>query len=318
VPEPELTMDVSQLTSRGKRAPLTAPGTSRRREAPRLVSVIMPVRNGSGTLSQQLEALRRQTYDRPWELIVADNGSVDGTRRIAEGFVGRLPALRVVDASRCPGIGVARNVGAGAASGQFLAYCDADDEATEGWLGGLVTSAADYDMVGGRLDHASLNDRTAQAWRDRLAADRLPEKLGFLPYAVGSNVGMWADVLRAVGGWSEEYDSCGDDVEMSWRVQLAGYSLGFAPNAVMRYRHRHDLRGMMKQAYAYGLSDARLYAQFRSAGVPRQSLSRDLIGWASLVVQLPDVLRSQARRGRWLRQLALRWGRLREGAGHRG
>ncbi len=279
--------------------------------------MIVPVRNGGETLSQQLEALTRQTYRGPWELIVADNGSVDGTRRIAEGFAGRLPALRVVDASRGPGIGVARNVGAGAASGQFLAHCDADDEATEGWLAGLVTSAADYDMVGGRLDHASLNDGAAQGWRDRLAADRLPKKLGFLPYAVGSNLGMWSDVLRALGGWNEAYDSCGDDVEMSWRAQLAGYSLGFAPNAVMRYRHRHDLRGMMKQAYAYGLSDARLYSQFRSAGVPRQPLGADLIGWATLAVQVPDVLRSRARRGRWLRQLALQWGWLRGRADHR-
>ncbi len=277
----------------------------------------MPVRNGGGTLGQQLEALGRQTYQGAWEVIVADNGSVDDTRKVAEGFVGRLPGLRVVDASRCPGICVARNVGSGAARGQFLAYCDADDEATEGWLAGLVTTAAAHDLVGGRIDHVSLNDRMTQTWRDTLAVDGLPSKLGFLSYAVGSNVGVWSDVLRALGGWNEEYDHSGDDVELSWRAQLAGYSLGFAPNAVMRYRHRHDLRGMMKQAYLYGLSDARVYCQFRSAGVLPRSSSGGVKAWARLVARLPDLLGSKTLRGRWLRQACLRWGRLRGSARHR-
>ena len=296
--------------------PPPAPGTSRKREVPPLVSVIVPVRNGGETLGQQLEALGRQTYQGLWEIIVADNGSVDNTPKIAEGYVGRLPGLRVVDASGSPGASGARNAGAGAACGQFLAYCDADDEATEGWLAGLVTTAADYDLVGGRLDHSSLNDRTTQAWRGTLAAEGLPRTLGFLPYALSSNVGMWSDVLRALGGWNEKYDF-GEDVELCWRAQLAGYSLGFAPNAVMRYRHRRDLRGMMKQAYSYGLSDARLYWQFRSAGVPPRSLSGTLSGWAWLVAHLPDLLGSQAHRGRWLRKATSRWGRLRGSARHR-
>jgi glycosyltransferase involved in cell wall biosynthesis len=204
----------------------TGPGTSLKQEAPQLVSVILPVRNGSETLGQQLEALTGQTYAGPWELIVADNGSVDDTPRIAAGF-GRVPGLRArVDASRRPGISAARNDGAAAARGQFLAYCDADDEATEGWLARLVARAPDYDVVGGRLDHSSLNDRTAQAWRDTLAADGLPRSLGFLPYVVGSNVGIWADVVRALGGWNEKYQTSGDDVELSWRLSSPGTRWG--------------------------------------------------------------------------------------------
>jgi glycosyltransferase involved in cell wall biosynthesis len=310
-------MAVYPVNNRITPAP-TGPGTSQKREAPQLVSVIMPVRNGSETLARQLEALRGQTYGGPWEFIVADNGSVDDTPSVAEEFAGRVPGLRVVDASGRPGISAARNAGAAAARGQFLAYCDADDEAAEGWLAGLVATAAYCDVVGGRLDHSSLNDRTAQAWRDTLAADGLPRSLGFLPYAVGSNMGIWSDVLRALGGWNEKYQTSGDDVELSWRAQLAGYSLGFAPNAVMRYRHRHDLRGMMKQAYAYGLSDARLYWQFRSAGLPLRPLIGDLRGWASLLARLPHLLGSRAHRGHWLRQATLRWSRLWGSARHRG
>ncbi len=283
---------------------------------PQLVSVVIPVRNGGETLGRQLEALGRQTYGGSWETIVADNGSTDSTLGIAEAFVGRVPGLRLVDASDGRGVSGARNGGAAAASGRFLAYCDADDEATEGWLAGLVTAAADRDLVGGRLDHSSLNDKTVQAWRGASAVDRLPTSLGFLPYAFGSNLGIWSDVLRALGGWNETYAGGGDDVELCWRAQLAGYSLGFAPNAVMRYRHRDDVRGMMKQAYGYGLLDPRLYVQFRPAGLPPRSLVTGLRGWATLAAQLPELLGSRAQRGHWLRQASLRWGRLRGSARH--
>jgi hypothetical protein len=75
---------------------------------------------------------------------------------------------------------------------------------------------------------------------------------------------------------------------------------------------------MMRQAYAYGLSDARLYWQFRSAGLHLRSLSGGLRGFASLVARLPHLLGSRAHRGHWLRQATLRWGRLRGSARHRG
>jgi glycosyltransferase involved in cell wall biosynthesis len=293
------------------------PVVPRQRGAPRLVSVIVPVRNGGDTLGLQLEALARQTYEGPWELGVADNGSVDDTREVAARFAGRVPGLRVVDASARPGICVARNAGAAAARGDLLVYCDADDEATEEWLAGLVAAAGRHELVGGRLDHSSLNDEMALAWREPFAEDALPRCLGFLPYAVGSNLALWSEVLRALGGWNESYATCGDDVELCWRAQLAGYSLGFARDAVMRYRHRPDLRRLMRQAYNNGLSDARVYSQFRSDGVPPRSLSVDLGKWAELAAHAPDLLRSQARRGRWLRQASFRWGRLRGSARHR-
>ena len=113
----------------------TGPGTSQKREAPQLVSVIMPVRNGSESLARQLEALRGQTYGGPWELIVADNGSVDDTPSVAEEFAGRVPGLRVVDASGRPGIGAARNAGAAAARGSFwLTATRTTRRQRDGWL----------------------------------------------------------------------------------------------------------------------------------------------------------------------------------------
>src|SRR5438045_2944663 len=114
-----------------------AQGNGACRTPPRLVSVIVPVRNGARWLGQQLAALERQRYGGRWEVVVVDNGSSDGSAAVAGDWAGRL-ALRTVGANRRRGINVARNAGAAVACGDLLAYCDADDQVAPGWLEALV------------------------------------------------------------------------------------------------------------------------------------------------------------------------------------
>ena len=55
------------------------------------ISVIIACRNGAATLGETLEGLAAQAWDRPWEVVLADNGSTDGTRALFEGFARRSP-----------------------------------------------------------------------------------------------------------------------------------------------------------------------------------------------------------------------------------
>src|SRR2546426_8436308 len=119
---------------------------------PTLISVVIPVLNGVDTLPAQLEALSGQTYSGRWEMIIADNGSTDGTPDLVRTWTDRIPGLRIVDASDRKGQAHARNVGAAAALGDFIAFCDADDVATPGWLDGMVRAAPWTDLVGGAID----------------------------------------------------------------------------------------------------------------------------------------------------------------------
>src|SRR5262245_2108230 len=126
--------------------------------SPSLVSVIIPARDCEDVLPKQLDALSRQTYTGRWEVIVADNGSLDRTAEVARRWADRLPALSVCDASARPGTNRARNAAASAAKGDFLAFCDADDVADDGWLAGLVEAGGRFDLVGGWCDDVVLND----------------------------------------------------------------------------------------------------------------------------------------------------------------
>jgi glycosyltransferase involved in cell wall biosynthesis len=273
---------------------------------PERISVIVPVRNGADTLAGQFEALAAQTYPGEWELILADNGSTDGTRELADRWAPRLANLTVVDASERQGSSFARNCGAGRATGDFLAFCDADDVVVPEWLESLASAARDFDAVTGLQEVSAINPDGVQAWRPPRASG-LPRSR-FLPYAPSCNLGVWSAVFRQTGGFDEEYPQS-HDVEWSWRAQLASFTLGFAPGAVVHYRYRTSSRDVSRQAYLSGLDSARLYRDYRARGLTRMPITHALRIWGWLVARLPYLL-SPARRGVWVRRAGEAAGRL--------
>lgn len=275
-----------------------------------LVSVVMPVLNAAHTLPEQLDALSKQTYQGAWEVVVADNGSTDGTPDLVEEWRDRIPTLRLVSALDREGCGHARNVAAQAAAGDFLVSCDADDIVEPDWLEHLVSAGRQCDMVGGRVDQTSLNDLVTQSWRPPFPTRELPVALRFLPYALGGNCGVRTDVWQRLGGWDENVAMSGEDVDFSWRLQLASYRLCFAPEAVVRYRFRSTARATARQFYSYGRMEPYLFRRYRARGVPRSKLREAIREWLWLAVHVGHLFGSMERRGVWMRKAAYRRGRF--------
>ena len=88
----------------------------------KLISCIVPVFNGERYLKEALDSIRAQTYW-PLEIIVADDGSTDGTAAVVAGYGEQVRYLSQPKA----GPAAARNLGRGAARGEFVAFLDADD-----------------------------------------------------------------------------------------------------------------------------------------------------------------------------------------------
>lgn len=90
-----------------------------------MISVIVPVRNGASYIGRCLDSVLTNTYT-DIELIVVENGSTDGTLALCRAYGQRDPRVRVLT-SDTSGQSRARNLGLEAASGEWIAFADADD-----------------------------------------------------------------------------------------------------------------------------------------------------------------------------------------------
>jgi len=277
------------------------------------VSVVVPALNAAATIGDQLLALSRQERVIPFEVIVADNGSTDGTPGVVAQYAAHLPRLRCIDASDSKGAAAARNAGAQLAVGEILAFCDADDVVDERWLAELRDGLAHADFVGGALDMKRLNDPDALKWRP--AAGVRTEGSVFLPHAPSGNFAVWRKVFIAVGMFDESFGR-GEDNEISYRLQLHGYTYEHLSNAVVHYRLRHGLHDVWRQGFDSGLADVRLYGRFRQFGFPRRSAADVLRSLLWLVVKVPSLTR-RSEIGLWLRKAGLQLGRCVGSASYR-
>ena len=164
------------------------------------LSVIIPCFNAAETIGVQLDALAKQNWSEPWEVIISDNGSTDGSPAIAEGYEDRLPSLRVVDSSDRRGAAHARNLGAQNATGTALIFCDADDEVADGWLAAIGKALSRFDFVASRFDIDKLNEPWVREshfnpQRDGLNVYNYPP---YLPHTSASGLGVKRTVHEAV------------------------------------------------------------------------------------------------------------------------
>ncbi|WP_282947094.1 glycosyltransferase family A protein [Cellulomonas endometrii] len=227
------------------------------------LTVVIAAFDAEATLAEQLDALAAQCVPFAWEVVVADNGSTDGTAALARSYAGRL-RLRVVDASAIPGAGAARNVGVSVAHAPLVAFCDADDVVGDGWLLAMRAALREHAFVAGRFEGARLNSPAA------LRSRTLPQQHGLqesrhlpgLLAAGAGNMGIRADVFRAVGGFDPRCLYL-EDTDLCWRVQLAGVPLTWAPDAVLHVRLRGDLRSAARQGFHYGTGERWLSRRYR-------------------------------------------------------
>jgi len=267
------------------------------------LSVVIPARNAAGTLREQLEALANQDVAVPWEVIVADNGSIDRTRDLAESFAHRLP-ITVVDASAARGAAAPRHAGAHAARGDRLLFTDADDVVAPGWLS--AHAAREHEFATGPIPRFEAG-REPPRFSGGLAQSP-PTQFGFLPYAPGPNLVVDRGVFERLDGFDERFVA-GEDVELSWRAQLVhGVALAFVPDAVVAYRARPPGK-QFSQYRRYGRYDVALFRQFRSYGIPRVPTSEILRAYAGIVARLPMASDPEIR-SKIMRQLGRRLGRI--------
>ncbi|MDC5697697.1 glycosyltransferase family 2 protein [Intrasporangium calvum] len=236
---------------------------------PLAVSVIICVRNGAATLAAQLDGLARQVGAPPFEVLLVDNGSTDGSvpvfQRWAAARPGTVAAARVVDASDRVGLCYARNRGAAAAHAPVLAYCDADDIVGSQWVAAAHAAiGSGAEAVGGRV----LSLDAARRPTEQLLLDSLDSvgpadgADGVYRYFWGCNFAVSAASLAEVGGFDEALPPYGcDDVEIGIRMTTRGVRMTHEPRMEVYYDPPRGLRRRLTRRYRAGVAEACLWAR---------------------------------------------------------
>jgi GT2 family glycosyltransferase len=222
-------------------------------ESPR-VSVVVCTFNGGRTLEQCLRSLLALDYP-DYEVIVVDDGSTDDTASI----LSRFSSVQVITQSN-RGLSVARNVGLRAATGPIIAYTDSDCFAESQWLTQMVyqlqcTGAA---AVGGP------NLTPEDGWLASCVAaspgqpSHVLESDQVAEHIPGCNMAFRREALEAINGFDPRYRAAGDDVDVCWRLQQAGFWITFAPGAFVWHHRRQTLRAYLRQQVGYGEAEALL------------------------------------------------------------
>ena len=199
-----------------------------------------------------------------------------------------------------------------AAKGEIVAYIDDDAIPDPHWLTYLAASylRTNHMGIGGPnlppRDDGAIADCVANSPGGPIHVLLTDEEAEHIP---GCNMSFRKAALEAIGGFDEKFRIAGDDVDLCWRIQQQGWTLGFNPAAMVWHHRRNSVKGYLEAADelrqsrghareemarkiqrcgSYSLGWAALFQGFRTTArlLPRAGLSGHL-GYGSVPVHLP-------------------------------
>jgi GT2 family glycosyltransferase len=177
-------------------------------------SFIVPVRDNAERLARCLASIRANRWRGAVEVIVVDNGSSDGSADVAR----RMGATVL----HMPGERVARlrNAGAERASGEVLAFVDADHVIDPGWLAAAMETLSRSDIAAAGAAYVSPGSTWVQRAYDRFRV-RTPGVTD-VDWLGAGNLAVRRDAFREIGGFDERLQTC-EDVDLCNRLQAWGW-----------------------------------------------------------------------------------------------
>lgn len=291
----------------------------------RRVAIVIVNYDGERLLPECLDALGRQTLV-PAEIVVADNGSRDGSLALLRR---RYPHVRALPLGRNHGFAGGANRGVGVTSAPWVCVLNSDATPARDWLERLATAPAPAEAwsLGSVLVSAatglieSAGDQyCVEGYAYKLLRDRPLEELPAEPYPVFAAPGaapvFRRDVFNALGGYEERFFLYYEDVDLAFRALLAGHHALLVPSARVVHRLGATTRSLARARFYVArnsawcairclpsenvLALARRWLLELRRHRPRRLLPAELAGRVSALAALPRVLRErraiQARR----------------------
>jgi GT2 family glycosyltransferase len=218
------------------------------------VSVVVCIFNGESTVRDCCQGLRALDYP-DYEVIIVDDGSTDKTAAIASEF-----GFHVIRTENC-GLSRARNTGLQAATGEIVAYTDGDARPDRDWLRYVASAfmTTTHAGVGGwniaPAGDGWIADCVANSPGGPMHVLLSDEEAEHIP---GCNMAFRKSALESIGGFDPQFRAAGDDVDVCWRLQERGETLGFSAGGMVWHHYRNSVRAYWKQQTGYGKAEAML------------------------------------------------------------
>lgn len=248
------------LSDRGLAHPVPTPGTGPR---PEQVAAVVPLGEADRPLSATLGALLAAGVG---EVVVVADG-VDPSLALA-GVPSGAP-VTVVHLHARRGPAGARNAGAQQATGEVVAFCDSDCVPEGAWLDVLLGHLADPSVAlaaprvahrrdsgpGDGLEHAGRLGCFEGTWAplDQGPHPALVRRSSRVAWVPGACVVLRRQAFEEVGGFDETL-AVGEDVDLCWRLESAGWRLRYEPSSLASHASRTGLGAWLRQRFAYGTS----------------------------------------------------------------
>ncbi|WP_340693182.1 glycosyltransferase family 2 protein [Hyphomonas sp.] len=209
------------------------------------VSVIIVNYNGEAFLQKALDSLRNQTF-RDFEVLLVDNASTDGsvTQLNSEG----LPGYRFLPQVDNLGFAAGNNVAARESKATWLALFNPDAVANPDWLERVMAATERHSDVSMfacaqyALEDPSIMDGAGDCylgfgipWRGGFGLPTEPLMEGECFSPCGASAVFRRSVFEAYGGFDERFFCYCEDVDLGYRMRLAGERCIFLPDAVIRH-----------------------------------------------------------------------------------
>jgi GT2 family glycosyltransferase len=215
-----------------------------------IVSVVVVNWNGKHLLGECLDSLLDQRGVGDFEIVLVDNGSLDGS---VEFVRGRYKDIRVLSLQKNTGFAGGNNAGIRIATGKYVALLNNDTKADPSWLANLVNAA--------EVDRHSVG-----MWAGKILSYSNPEiidNVGLLLYPDGLGRGKGRlerdegqydepgealfpsgcaglyrrEMLDEIGLFDEEFFAYADDVDIGLRARLAGWECRYVPTATVYHKY---------------------------------------------------------------------------------
>lgn len=240
-----------------------------------LISVVVPTFERRASLARLLEALNEQTRVGDMEVIVVDDGSRDDTAAWLARFQPRYP-LRVLEQAH-GGPGAARNRGIAEARGELIVFLDDDVVPEPDLIAGHMAAhnAAPNSVVcGPMLPPAGWARPAWIRWEEQKLVDqyvlmtRGVYTCTYRQFFTGNASLLRAPLLTA-GGFDPSFARA-EDVELGYRLHLAGLGFVFEPAARVWHYPQRSFAAWRQAAYRYGQADVRMH---RNLGGPQLDIA---------------------------------------------